>query len=61
MPVASESSTWKPVEETEENAYLSETPLSPAAPGETELLEYAADQGINRGMLNLIIRKMIAH
>ncbi len=68
MPVASESSTWNPVEEAEENndtAYTGflpeETPRSPAAPAETELSQYAADdEENNRGMFNLIFRKMIA-
>ncbi len=68
MPVASESPTWNPVEETEEDnetAYTGfrpeETPQPPAAPAETELAEYAADdEGNNRGMFNLIFRKVIA-
>ncbi len=67
MPVISESSTWNPVEEAEENndtAYTGflpgETPRSPAAPAETELSEYAADdEGNNWGMFNLISRKVI--
>ncbi len=67
MPVASESPTWNPAEETEDNndttytGFLPEAPLSPAAPAETELSEYAADdEGNNRGMFNLIFRKMIS-
>ncbi len=67
MPVDSESSIWNPVEETEENndaAYTGflpeETPLSPAAPAETELAENAADEGNNWGMFKLTSRKMIA-
>ncbi len=68
MPVVSESSTWNPVEETEKDndtAYTGflpeETPQSPAAPAETELAEYAADdEGDNRGMFKLIFRKVIA-
>ncbi len=67
MPVVSESSTWNPVEETEENndiaytGFLPEAPQPSAAPAETELAEYAADdEGNNRGMFNLISRKMIA-
>ncbi len=66
MPVASESSSWNPVEEAEDNndtaytGFLPEEPFSPAAPAETELSEYAADERNNRGMFNLISRKMIA-
>ncbi len=67
MPVVSESSAWNPVEEAEENndtaytGFLPEEPLSPAASAETELAEYAADdEGNNRGMFNLILRKMSA-
>ncbi len=67
MPVDSELSTWNSGEETEENidtayiGFLPEAPRSPAAPAETELAEYAADdEGNNRGMFNLIFRKMIA-
>ncbi len=65
MPVVSESSTWNPGEEAEENndtvytGFLpEETPQPPAASAETELAEYAADdEGNNRGMFILIIRK----
>ncbi len=64
MPAASESSTWNPVEETEENndtAYTGflpeETPQPPAAPAGTELTQYAAGQGSYAGMFNLIIQK----
>ncbi len=61
MPVDSESPTWNPVEETDENndtaytGFLPEAPLSPAAPAGTELTEYAAGQGSYGGMFNLII------
>ncbi len=65
MQVVSELSTWNPGEENEVNidtAYIGflpeETPQPPAAPAETELAEYAADdEGNNRGMFILIIRK----
>ncbi len=67
MPVDSESPTWNPVEETEEDndtaytGFLPEAPLSPAAPAESEFSKYAAaDEGNNRGMFNLMLRKMIA-
>ncbi len=56
MPVDSESPTWISVEETKENTYLPETPLSPAEAAATQLFEGTAD----RSMFNLIIRKMIA-
>ncbi len=63
MPVTSESSTWNPVEETEENNdtayidFLPEAPQPPPAPAETELTQHAAGQGSYAGMFNLIIRK----